>query len=257
MDPTSPGRGLTQRSARRCDCARACLLRLGPEEPPARHGPGDEEGDEADAKQLNFVQHVLSMLKINGAAAMVVPDTCCTTQASARKSPAGYCRTAKCTRSCASRTGFSTQTRCSRTCCSSSARPRRSTRRGRASSGVRLPQEPALHPEDAAAHARTPPRLRRAVPAGERHKRLRSTAASNRATACREAGFLARAAGHALDRLLGHTELAWPWLACALLAGELSDEALQGAALPRFTRTSELACRSPNGGRGHPRFGVP
>ena len=51
-------------------------------------------------KQLNFVQHVRSQLKIDGRAAMVCRTTCCLRAARARRFAGACCMTATCTRCC-------------------------------------------------------------------------------------------------------------------------------------------------------------
>jgi len=78
-------------------------------------------------KQLNFVQHIASMLGIPGRAAVVVPDNvCCSRVVRARRYGGGYCSSSTCIRCCGCRPGSSTPAESRPTCCSStSCRPGR------------------------------------------------------------------------------------------------------------------------------------
>jgi type I restriction enzyme M protein len=60
-------------------------------------------------KQLNFVQHVKTLLAIGGRAAVVVPDTCSSRAARGRRSGGSSSRSATCTRCSGSRPGSSTR----------------------------------------------------------------------------------------------------------------------------------------------------
>ena len=59
-------------------------------------------------KQLNFVQHVKTMLKMNGRAAVVVPDNVLFEGGLERRCAASFFTSAMFTHSCASRRGSST-----------------------------------------------------------------------------------------------------------------------------------------------------
>jgi type I restriction enzyme M protein len=59
-------------------------------------------------KQLNFVQHIKTLLKPHGRAAVVVPDNVCSKAALGRPSAASSCTSATCTRCCACPRAYST-----------------------------------------------------------------------------------------------------------------------------------------------------
>ena len=85
-------------------------------------------------KQLNFVQHVKTLLKINGRAAVVVPDNVLFEGGAGETVRRSCCTSATSTRCCGCRPASSTPRASRRTCCSSTAsRPPR--RRGRGSCG--------------------------------------------------------------------------------------------------------------------------
>jgi type I restriction enzyme M protein len=71
-------------------------------------------------KQLNFLQHVMTVLAENGRAAVVMPDNVLFEAAPAKRSAAGYCTISIFTRSCDCRPAFSTSRASRRTFCSSS-----------------------------------------------------------------------------------------------------------------------------------------
>jgi type I restriction enzyme M protein len=60
-------------------------------------------------KQLNFLQHIVSMLKVDGKAAVVCRTTCYLKVAPARRSAASCWRTAMCTPCCGCPQAFSTR----------------------------------------------------------------------------------------------------------------------------------------------------
>ena len=108
--PRQPGRAVEQgihdgsdQSAVRQEAEPAVCQRGG------RHGEGrpvvvrEDFWTSTSNKQLNFVQHIYSLLKIDGRAAVVCPTTCCSRAAPARRCGATCCRNAASTRCCACR----------------------------------------------------------------------------------------------------------------------------------------------------------
>ena len=59
-------------------------------------------------KQLNFLQHIATILGINGRAAVVLPDNVLFEGGAGRRCAAGCCATSTCTRCCACRRASST-----------------------------------------------------------------------------------------------------------------------------------------------------
>ena len=60
-------------------------------------------------KQLHFVQHVKTLLKVEGRVAVVVPDTCCSGRGGRDDPPASCCTSATSTRCCGCRPASSTR----------------------------------------------------------------------------------------------------------------------------------------------------
>jgi type I restriction enzyme M protein len=73
-------------------------------------------------KQLNFVQHIMTILDTNGRAAVVCPTTSSSRAAPARRSAASCSPTSTCTRCCACRPASSTPRASRPTSCSSTRR---------------------------------------------------------------------------------------------------------------------------------------
>lgn len=75
-------------------------------------------------EQLNFVQHIFTLLDTDGRAAVVLPDNVLFEEVRARRSVGGCSSSATSTRCCGSRPGSSTRAGSRPTCCSStSGRP--------------------------------------------------------------------------------------------------------------------------------------
>ena len=85
-------------------------------------------------KQLNFLQHVRTLLKNTGRSAIVVPDTCCSRAAPARRCDAACWRSATSAPCCACPQASSTPRASRPTCCFSTA-SRPAIRRGLGSFG--------------------------------------------------------------------------------------------------------------------------
>ena len=80
-------------------------------------------------KQLNFLQHVMSILQTDGRPRWCCRTTCCSRAVLARRCAAGSCARSTSTRCCVCRPGSSIAQASRRTCCSST-RSRRARRRG-------------------------------------------------------------------------------------------------------------------------------
>src|SRR5216683_3620197 len=116
-------------------------------------------------KQLNFVQHVKTVLKMHGRAAVVVPDNVLFEGGAGETGGESSYTNATLIPCCDCQPEFSTRRVSKRTCCSSIA-CRQSNPADQTTMGRRLPHQYSPHAEDEPSAAHQPGRLRRVLPPG-------------------------------------------------------------------------------------------
>ena len=147
---------------------RRTTSRLGADEPAVRRSSSDSyERDDFWAttrnKQLNFVQHIAGLLRIDGTAAVVVPDNVLFEAGAGETIRRGCCTTARCTPCCALPTGIFYAQGVKANVLFFRRRPA-PNRPGHGAAGLRPPHQQALPPASRIPPARRSRRLRGLLP---------------------------------------------------------------------------------------------